>query len=219
MEAIQYCMSPNDVLAYQELLDKIPGVVNTKIVLNDNGAVDELNVLAGSSRSPKQLVRDIQSALMAKYGFAVDHRTISVAQIDTEMLGEKSCPRLFCASVASSVADGRCSAHVTLKAGEEIYVGDSIGSSVLFTRNRIVATAVIEAVHQFLNRELFTVVDVKTTSIADRQAYLVAVAMQGPQGSELLLGAVCDQNFDPNETIVKATLDAINRRLPMLITL
>ncbi len=42
----------------------------------------EVHVLAGSSRSPKQVVRDVESAVMARLGVAIDHKKISVAQVE-----------------------------------------------------------------------------------------------------------------------------------------
>jgi hypothetical protein len=63
----------------EELLTTLPGVLSAKIVASSNGAVDEIHVLTTSEYTPKQTVRNIESALIAHLGMRVDHRKISVA--------------------------------------------------------------------------------------------------------------------------------------------
>ena len=57
----------------------LPGVLSAKIVASDTGAVDEIHVLTTAEFTPKQTVRNIESALIAHLGMRVDHRKISVA--------------------------------------------------------------------------------------------------------------------------------------------
>jgi hypothetical protein len=61
------------------LLTTLPGILSAKIVASDNGAVDEIHVLTTAEYTPKQTVRNIESALIAHLGMRVDHRKISVA--------------------------------------------------------------------------------------------------------------------------------------------
>ncbi len=216
METIRNQIEPGQTAECEALLCKLPGVLGAKIVLDDGGTVTELHMLASRARTPKQLARDVQSAMLAGYGCDLDHRVISIAQVAMETPFSGECPRLVCAGVTCSVSEGRCSAQVTLRAGDQNYVGESQGSSLPFSRNQMVAAAAIEAVHAFMGcRNLFTVVDVRQTPVADRQAVLVAVGLQNSLGGEMLLGAVCDQS-DLNQAIVKAALDAVNRRLARL---
>jgi hypothetical protein len=63
----------------EELLRTLPGVLSAKIVASDTGAVDEIHVLTTAEFTPKQTVRNIESALIAHLGMRVDHRKISVA--------------------------------------------------------------------------------------------------------------------------------------------
>ena len=44
------------------------------------GEVSEVHILAQAGLQPKQLVRNIESALLAQLGLKVDHRKISIAQ-------------------------------------------------------------------------------------------------------------------------------------------
>ena len=58
----------------EELLATLPGVIAARIIASDNGAVDEIHVLTTSEVTPKQTVRNIESALIAHLGMRVDHR-------------------------------------------------------------------------------------------------------------------------------------------------
>jgi hypothetical protein len=63
----------------EELLTTLPGILSAKIVASASGAVDEIHVLTTAEYTPKQTVRNIESALIAHLGMRVDHRKISVA--------------------------------------------------------------------------------------------------------------------------------------------
>ena len=66
----------------EELLSSLVGVISTRVVLDDEGGIDEIHVLSTSDISPKQAVRNVESALLAHLDLAVDHRRISVAQAE-----------------------------------------------------------------------------------------------------------------------------------------
>jgi hypothetical protein len=63
----------------EELLQTLPGVIAARIIASETGAVDEIHVLTSAEVTPKQTVRNIESALIAHLGMRVDHRKISVA--------------------------------------------------------------------------------------------------------------------------------------------
>lgn len=63
----------------EELLSTLPGVIAARIIASESGAVDEIHVLTTAELTPKQTVRNIESALIAHLGMRVDHRKISVA--------------------------------------------------------------------------------------------------------------------------------------------
>jgi hypothetical protein len=60
-------------------LQTLPGVIAARIIASETGAVDEIHVLTSAEVTPKQTVRNIESALIAHLGMRVDHRKISVA--------------------------------------------------------------------------------------------------------------------------------------------
>lgn len=66
----------------EELLATLPGVISARIVASPNGAVDEIHILTTTDVTPKQTVRNVESALIAHLGMHVSHKKISVATSD-----------------------------------------------------------------------------------------------------------------------------------------
>lgn len=62
------------------LLTSLTEVLSARIVARPGGEVEEVHVLTTESVSPKQTVRNVESALLARFDLALDHRKISVAQ-------------------------------------------------------------------------------------------------------------------------------------------
>jgi hypothetical protein len=74
----------------QEELQRIPAVRSARVIGNDQPT--EIHIVAGSERSAKQLVRDVQSLSAAGFGMTIDHRIVSVVQLEGDDLipGESS---------------------------------------------------------------------------------------------------------------------------------
>src|SRR5215210_1634936 len=74
----------------EELLQTLPGVMAVRIIASETGAVDEIHVLTSAEVTPKQTVRNVESALIAHLGMRVDHRKISVAtSVETKRAPEE----------------------------------------------------------------------------------------------------------------------------------
>ena len=71
---------PWGVRRAENLLATLEGVLSARVVTTPLGEVSEIHVLAKSGLQPKQIVRNIESALLAQLGLKVDHRKISIAQ-------------------------------------------------------------------------------------------------------------------------------------------
>lgn len=62
------------------LLQSLKGVQSARVVVTPDGEITEIHVLTDTSLTAKQVVRNVESALLAQLGIKVDHRRISVAQ-------------------------------------------------------------------------------------------------------------------------------------------
>jgi hypothetical protein len=65
----------------ERLLASLAGVVSAHVVADAEGQIIEIHVLAAPDLHPKQVVRNVESALSAGLGLQVDRRIVSVAQI------------------------------------------------------------------------------------------------------------------------------------------
>jgi hypothetical protein len=65
----------------ERLLGALAGVVSAHIITDGAGRLLEIHVLATPDLHPKQVVRNVESALSAGLGIQVDRRIVSVAQI------------------------------------------------------------------------------------------------------------------------------------------
>ena len=73
-------LDPWGLRKIERLLTELEGVGSLKIVPDGHGGIDEVHVLSASDLTPKQIVRNIESALLAEFGMQIDHRKISIAQ-------------------------------------------------------------------------------------------------------------------------------------------
>jgi hypothetical protein len=64
----------------EEALLRVSGVKSARVVGDDRPS--EIHVVSSSRRSPKQVVRDVQSLAAAGFGLQIDHRIVSVVQLD-----------------------------------------------------------------------------------------------------------------------------------------
>jgi len=71
---------PWGVKRAENLLQSLQSVLSARVVVSAIGDITEVHVLASSGVSPKQVVRNVESALLAHLGIKIDHRKISVAQ-------------------------------------------------------------------------------------------------------------------------------------------
>jgi len=71
---------PWGVRRAEVLLTSLKGVLSARVVVTPDGEISEIHVLTETGLTPKQVVRNVESALLAQLGIKVDHRKISVAQ-------------------------------------------------------------------------------------------------------------------------------------------
>jgi hypothetical protein len=64
----------------ENLLLSLAGVVSARVVATPRGDVQEIHLLTTEEATPKQTVRNVESALLAHFDMSLDHRKISVAQ-------------------------------------------------------------------------------------------------------------------------------------------
>jgi hypothetical protein len=209
-------------------LAQVGEIKAARVVADVDGAIQEIHVLALPTKPPKQLVRDIESTLMARFGLPIDHRKISIAQLGREMVEAESAapvveersstvrPRIV--GINASVQGLRASAAVTLEIAGTEYVGSSNGPASQTGRVRQVANATLDALSQYVSDSTtFALEDVAIVQLGRERVAVSCVSLVTQYGEQSFTGsALVRQN--EHDSIVRATLDAINRRMGLLTT-
>lgn len=218
MESSQARISPEDI---ENVLCQIGEIKAARVVATPEGNILEIHVLALPSKSPKQLVRDIESTIMASYGIAVDHRKISIAQVSAESLPTaaaqpQGAARPVLRSITANVTGIDASVQVTLELGGEVFIGDASGPASQTGRQRLIALATLNAVQQYLEGTYtFALEDVSILQLGRERVAVACAVLVTPLGEQSFAGsALVRQN--EKDSIVRATLDAINRRMGFL---
>jgi hypothetical protein len=88
----------------EELLATLPSVISARIVAGSNGAVEEIHILTTTEVTPKQTVRNVESALIAHLGMRVSHKKISVAMSDDSQRNHRASPAVASPAVQPSAS-------------------------------------------------------------------------------------------------------------------
>ena len=64
----------------ENLLGSLTGVMSVRLVAKPGREIEEIHLLTTEEVTPKQTVRNVESALMAHFDLQIDHRKISVAR-------------------------------------------------------------------------------------------------------------------------------------------
>lgn len=214
----------------EELLATLPGVVAARIVASDTGAVDEIHLLTTAEVSPKQTVRNVESALIAHLGMRVDHRKISVATtVETpkpapvapaearpseltppEDLGAKRRLYFEDVEVRRSRTKG-VTCRVTLRKGDTSYIGEAEGAETERSRAELAARAAVLAIGQAEGESRQLALDgCKLIDAFDREFVIVGLTARWGRESAFLSGT-CEIKDSPETASVLAVLDATNR--------
>lgn len=208
----------------EQSLAEVAEIKAVRVVVSDLGQIDEVHVLALPTKGPKQLVRDIESTLQARFGIAIDHKKISIAQLgkDATSNGDGAAARASAfrpriVAINASVDGVNASASVTLEISGGEYVGTATGPASQTGRQRLVAQAALDALVQYAETVSLALEDVAIVQLGRERVAVAAVTIVSPYGEQSFAGsALVRQN--EKDSIVRATLDAINRRMGVLTT-
>jgi hypothetical protein len=213
---------PWGVRRAENLLTTLEGVLSARVVTTPLGEVSEIHVLAQAGLQAKQLVRNIESALLAHLGLKVDHRKISIAQtaevkpietLEKAAVRERALQRgvLFEDLVVQPGGRSqRITVVVTLSTGGRQQTAEHETADTPRGRVEGAAKATVAALEGFLEKFSLAVDSVQVVEAADRNVVFVAVQGMGGRDSVLLTGTA-EIRQSPERAAVFAVLDATNR--------
>lgn len=202
-----------DFSEFQGVIDKINGIISSKINI-ENDMLTEIHILANNARSPKQIVRDVESSIMASFGYRIDRKIVSVAQIQAE--GNEINRRIKYSGISLNSYNNTIECSVKLIHDEAEFSETTMGIKTISNRKKIVAETTIKAIEKIIGRpSLFEIQDVMVFSKNEINFVTVLVNIICNDTEETLVGSVIIGS-DTNEAIAKATLDAVNRRIEII---
>jgi hypothetical protein len=219
------------------LIGTLQSVVSAKIVAGETGEVDAVHVLVTGELTPKQVVRNVESALMAQLGMRVDHRKISVATTSArptppsgithesvlQALGPDRDPiagrQLYFEDVevrGSRTKGSTC--RVTLRHGEAIWVGEAEGGGSR-SRPEISARATLAAIRGFEgHKRMWELTGAQRVEAFGSSFMFVGVETWIGRDRVLLTGS-CEIRESAETSAALAVLDATNRWLGQQVEL
>jgi hypothetical protein len=213
---------PWGVRRAENLLTSLEGILSARVVTTPLGEVSEVHVLAQAGLSPKQLVRNIESALLAQLGLKIDHRKISIAQtaevkpieaLEREAVRDKVLQRALLfenLAVAPGRRPHRIMITVTLSFHGTTESADEETSDTPRSRVEGAAKASVAVIDRLLAESSIALEGAKIVEAFDREFAFVAV--QGLGGREtILMTGTSEIKESAERAAVFAVLDATNR--------
>jgi hypothetical protein len=209
---------PWGVRRAENLLTSLEGILSARVVTTPLGEVSEIHILAQAGLQAKQVVRNIESALLAQLGLKVDHRKISIAQtaevrpieaLERDSVRERMLQRTVLfenMSVAPGKRPHRIAISVTLTYHGQTETAEEEASDTPRSRVEGAAKAAVAVLDRLLT----------DSSIALEGAKIVEgfdfVAVQGLGGRETtLMTGTSEIKESAERAAVFAVLDATNR--------
>ena len=224
---------PQEVIERAEaLVNRIQGVSSCRISTDEVGSITEIHVVALPYKPAKLVARDVESCLKAEMGMEVDHRKIGVVVITggdpaekvNEARGEAAdldrvvefpieefASRFEFRSVSLFVSHDSIQAEVELvRDGMEV-LGTAATDNLSLPPTRVVAEAAVKAVGELLEEPArLCLSDVRDIVLGEEPAVVVKVDLIRNRDIKSLAGcSLLSGNI--NQTVVFATLDAVNR--------
>jgi hypothetical protein len=204
----------------EDELCRLGGVLAVRVVGDRGGRPVEVHVLADQSKPPKQTVRDVRSVAHTMFGIELDHRIVSVAQLDTDQAdapigivlpaGET---RIRVQTVHADTDGLRAEVRVVLVDGQREHVGYAEGSVAAVARPQLVASATLEALRQIEPAaDAIHLASAEITRTGTNRVAIVTVVYVDPP-MELFVSGSAIVRRERDEAVARALLDATNRRM------
>jgi hypothetical protein len=213
---------PWGVRRAENLLTSLEGILSARVVTTPLGEVSEIHILAQAGLQAKQLVRNIESALLAQLGLKVDHRKISIAQtadvkpieaLERDAVRDRVLQRTLLfenLAVAPSRRAHRITITVTLSFRGQVESAEEESSDTPRSRVEAAAKAAVTVLDRLLTESSVALEGAKIVEGFDREFAFVAVQGLGGRETTLMTGT-SEIKESAERAAVFAVLDATNR--------
>ena len=199
-------------------------------IQSEGDVIREIHVVTGSQRPAKQIVRDIQSVLQARFGRTIDHRVVSVAFTHVRPPVPSAAPpvvapitlhpvaptdsgedRVRFGSVNLYIAGPRAQAQVELRWRGETHLGSASGWSSRDAAFRLVANATLAALQEIVQDDVgIGLENLEFLRLGRQEIVVVGLVLLAHRQEKLLVGS-CPVEQDAQQAVALATLAGVNR--------
>jgi hypothetical protein len=213
---------PWGVKRAENLLASLQGILSARVVVSPSGEVEEIHVLTHAGTAPKQVVRNVESALLAQLGLKVDHRKISVAQtaevkpleaLERAAVRDAALKRAIIfqrVDVRPSRAS-RVSVAVSLLVDGEEVAGEVDCADTAKARVQGAARAAVAALDRVLPQGTIELDGCKLVQAFDMEFAFAVVHVVEGRGEPRMLTGTCEVQDSPERAAALSVLDATNR--------
>ncbi|MCU1594160.1 MAG: hypothetical protein JWO12_1552 [Frankiales bacterium] len=211
-------------------LRAVPGITDADVTPDSDGGLGTLRLDLEPGVDEAAVASTVGRLLREQFGLGVDADRVQVVedavldahhveQADPPLVPEQRVharPSISRMHLVSSGLD--VTASVTLSSGERVAIGEARGAASQSGVHRAVATATLRAVEELADGQVrFELDHIEVAPMGTERTVLVSLTLLTGKGTERLTGAAGVRE-DVRQAVIRATLDALNRRLEMLLT-
>ncbi len=197
-----------------KVLSTLDGVMKAKVMLDDGtGELTEVHILAYGEKNPKQLVRDVETAIFTISGQRIDRRIISIAQIGEEGQNQnaESLSQLKVQSAGLSEDGTEIEVSVEIAMGISSKSAKKKGIKSFKNVLKLSSEATIEAIETLLESRIkFSLDEIREITMDDRRFFIgvLTVISYGGMSKELVFAGKIE--FNSVRDIAEAIIGKMN---------
>lgn len=212
-------------------LRAVPGVSDADVTPDGQGGLGTLKLDLEAGVDEAAVASSVGRLLREQFGLGVDADHVQVVEdavvdsLDDDAEGvlpdlpaQRSAQRPSIARMHLVSSGLDVTASVTLSSGAGKATGEARGAASQTGVHRAVATATLRAVELLVEGQVrFELEHLEVTPMGTERTVVVALTLLSSRGTERLTGAAAVRE-DVRQAVIRATLDALNRRLEVLLT-
>jgi hypothetical protein len=204
-------------------LRSVPGITDADVTPDDEGGLGTLRLDLEPGVDEAAVASTVGRMLREQFGLGIDADRVQIVEdaVLDEQVGVPeqrtvARPAIARMHLVSSGLD--VTASVTLSSGVRSAKGEARGAASQTGVHRAVATATLRAVEELVDGQVrFELDHLEVTPMGTERTVLISLTLLTAKGAERLTGAAGVRE-DVRQAVIRATLDALNRRLEMLLS-
>jgi hypothetical protein len=199
----------------ERTLCQIAEVEAARIVEGPDRKILEVHVLASGQKAPRQIVRDIESLLMAMFDLPIDHKKISVALVQgTTESRVPSQNRPIIRKIKTDITEEQALFEVVLTQNGVEGLGTARGPASHNSQLRLAALAALDAARKFQSPGInWTLEHAAIVPAAGTEKIALACLSALSRAGEERYSGSAMVKAGEWDAMIKATLAALNRNL------